>query len=139
MPVERGIDGEAKHVPMRWRFIDAGARLRILYDRQAVFYTERIAQAPQGKRGEVEVAELFPSIESDGIPNDMVMDVGAIHMGTDDKSVSALSKSHGELVPDAVGFGGRDLAGPEALARVVRDHVAFALRPSREGKILRFA
>ena len=47
--------------------------------------------------------------------SDMIMDVVAVNVGTDGKSVIAFGKAAGQLTAQAVGILRRDLAGNEVM------------------------
>lgn len=66
------------------------------------------------------------------------MDVGmrSVNMGYDEESVIPLRPAHGEFVADPIGRFRVDLAGLEALAQMIRQHVAFAIISSGDGRVL---
>ena len=57
----------------------------------------------------------------------MIMDVVAVNVGTDDKSVIAFGKTADQLTAQAVGFLRRDLAGNKGLPDGVGNHI---IRPA---------
>ena len=56
----------------------------------------------------------------------MVMDVGLVDVGADDKGVFALGEAHGQLPAHAVCFLWGDLTGDEGLAQMIGDHIVRA-------------
>lgn len=71
---------------------------------QLVLQTNQVAQPLHRKSREPKVAELFSTIQSCGVENDVVVDVRPVCVGSDDKSVLALQKPLCKLIADAVGF-----------------------------------
>lgn len=57
------------------------------------------------------------------------MDVGLVHMGTNEKRMTAFEEPGGKFIADPVGLLRRDLSGLEGLAHLVGDHVALLLPP----------
>ena len=66
----------------------------------------------------------------------MIMDVVAVNVGTDDKSVIAFGKSAGQLTAQAVGFLRRNLAGNKGLPDGVGNHIIRPALSAGLGKIL---
>ena len=65
----------------------------------------------------------------------MIMDMSAVGMCANKKSVAAFCETHGELVPYGVGFLRRDLARLERLAYLIGDYIIF-LFPAGDGLVL---
>ena len=57
----------------------------------------------------------------------MIVDMVAVNVGTDDKSMIAFGKTAGQLIAQAVGLIRRDLAGNKGLPDGVGDHI---IRPA---------
>ena len=66
----------------------------------------------------------------------MIMDMGFVDVGADDKGVLAFCKSLGKFYTEPVGFLWRDLPRAEGLADMVCDHVICAPDPPGGSDIL---
>ena len=66
----------------------------------------------------------------------MIMDMGLVNMGTDDKGVFSLGEPLGKLHAQPVGFLRGDLPRTEGLANMVCDHIVRATDPPGGGNIL---
>ena len=77
-------------------------------------------------------------VQSGGVPNDVIMDVGLVHMSADNKSVVFFGKPAGQLIAQAVGLLRGDLAGDEGLPDSVGDHIIGPALPAGLGKVLAF-
>ena len=53
----------------------------------------------------------------------MIMNMGFINMGADDKSVVPLREASGQLIAQAVGLFRGDFAGDEGLPYLIGDHI----------------
>ena len=65
--------------------------LWVLDNGQPVLDAEGIAQTPDGFGAAPKVAELPVTVQVDRTPNDMIMDMGLVNVGTDDTSVPLLN------------------------------------------------
>ena len=65
----------------------------------------------------------------------MIMDMGLVNVGADDKGVFFLGKSLGKFYAQPVGFLRCDLARFEGLPDLIRDHIA-GLLPASELPVL---
>src|SRR5699024_7550676 len=72
----------------------------------------------------------------DRTPNDMIMDMGFVDMGTDHKGMIALCEPLGKFNTQPVGFLRGDLAGFERLAHMVSDHIVCTAHSPGGGDIL---
>ena len=75
-------------------------------------------------------------VQAGGVPDDVVMDVGLVHMGTDDKGVFPFGKAPRQLIAQAVGLLRGDLAGDEGLPDGIGDHIIGPALPAGPGLIL---
>lgn len=66
----------------------------------------------------------------------MIMDMGLVNVGADDKGVFFLGKSLGKFYAQPVGFLRGDLSRAEGLANMVGDHIVRSTDPSSSGDIL---
>lgn len=66
----------------------------------------------------------------------MIMDMGLVNVGTDDKGVFALGEPLGKFHAQPVGFLRGDLPRTEGLANMVGDYIVHATDPSGGGNIL---
>ena len=100
--------------------------LGVLHDGQAVFHTDGVAEPPDGAGTVPEVAKLPAAAQIYSAPNDMIVDVGFVNVGADDKGVAALGKALGKLHPQPVGLLRGDLAGLEGLPHLIGQHIVPA-------------
>ena len=103
--------------------IGGAATLRILNDRQLMFRTDKVTQPCHGSVRSAEVSELLCAIKRDGVPIDMIVDVGFVGMSADKESVFSFEKAGGEIIADLVCFLRRDFARFERLANLVNEHI----------------
>ena len=66
----------------------------------------------------------------------MIVDVVAVNVGTDNKSVIAFGKTAGQFTAQAVGFLRRDLAGNKGLPDGVGNHIIRPALPAGLGEVL---
>lgn len=95
-----------------------------------------VAQTPDSFRAAPKVAKLSVTVQVDRTPNDMIMDMGLVNVGADDKGVFFLGKSLGKFYAQPVGFLRGDLSRAEGLANMVGDHIVRSTDPSSSGDIL---
>ena len=110
--------------------------LWVLNNGQSVLNADGVAQSTDGFCTAPEIAELPVTVQVDRTPNDMIMDMGLINVGANDKGVFALGEPLGKLHAQPVGFLRRDLPRAERLADMVGDHIICAPNPSSGGDIL---
>ncbi len=63
------------------------ARFWILHDGVSILNADGIVQPPHGPGAAPEVSELPVTVQVDGIPDDVVMDMGLVDVGAYDKGV----------------------------------------------------
>ena len=108
----------------------------ILDNRVSVFDADGIIEPPHSLGTAPKVSELSGVVQGGRVPNDVIMDVGFVNMGTDNKSVIALGETAGQLIAQAVGFFRRDLAGDEGLPYLVGDHIISPAPSAGLGEVL---
>ena len=105
---ESGVNRHAQPVPVAWRFIPQplvvtlAAPLWVFHDGVAVFDADGIVQPPHSFGAAPEIAELSGAIQRGGVPNDVVMDMGLVDVGADDKGVFPFGEPHRQLIAQAV-------------------------------------
>ena len=100
--------------------------LWVLDNGQPVLNAEGIAQMSDGFRTAPKVAELPVTIQIDSTPNNVIMDMGLVNMGTNDKGVFSLGEPLGKFHTQPVGFLRGDLPRAKGLADMVGDHIVRA-------------
>ena len=75
-------------------------------------------------------------VQNGGVPDDVIMDVGFVYMGADDKGVFPLGEAAGQLIAQAVGLLRGNLSGDEGLADGVGDHIIGPAPPPGPGEVL---
>ena len=75
-----------------------------------MFQANHITESLHRQTGKKEVFEFPCGIPRGRIINDMVVNVAAIDMSTDDKSVIAFEKAFCKFISDTVGFFRRDFS-----------------------------
>ena len=93
---------------------------------QSVLNANGVAQSTDGFCTAPEIAELPVTVQVDRTPNDMIMDMGLINVGANDKGVFALGEPLGKFHAQPVGFLRRDLPRAERLADMVGDHIIWS-------------
>ena len=96
---QRPIDGKAQRFPVRGLggiaqplVVALAVGLGVLHDGVAVLNADGIAQPPHRPGAAQKIAELAVAVQVDRIPNDVVMDVRLVDVGTDDKVISPGTK-----------------------------------------------
>ena len=110
-------------------------RLWILNHRQPVLHTDKIAELPDSFGAAPEVAKFPRAVQRSGVPNNVIMDMLFVGVGTDDKGMVALREAPGKFIAELVGFLRCDLARFEGLPDLIRDHIA-GLLPAGELPVL---
>ena len=100
-----------------------------------MLHTDKIAELPDSFGAAPEVAKFPRAVQRSGVPNDMVVDVLLVGVGTDDKGMVALREAPGKFITELVGFIRCDLARFEGLPDLIRDHIA-GLLPASELPVL---
>lgn len=95
-----------------------------------MFQTESVVQFPQSERGVLDVIEFTVAVQIDAAKFHMIVDVRLVHMGRDDKLISALRKFHSQFIPQLICVLRRDLSRRNGLDHAVDDDVpVFRLFP----------
>lgn len=68
----------------------------------------------------------------------MVVDVGLVHMGADDKGMVPLGESPRQLIAQAVGFLWGDFAGDKGLPDLISNYIVRPAPPASPGEVLPF-
>lgn len=68
----------------------------------------------------------------------MVVDVGLVHMGADDKGMISLGEPPRQLIAQAVGFLWGDFAGDKGLPDLISNYIVRPALPAGPGEILPF-
>ena len=97
--------------------------LWILHDGVTVLNTDCIAEAANRFGAAPEIAELALLIESGGIPNHMIVNMGFVNVRTDDIGMIAFCEPTCQLAAQTICLLRRDLTGTEGLAEVVSNHI----------------
>ena len=103
---------------------------------QTVLNADGIAQMPDCLCTAPEVSELSVTIQVDGTPNDVIMDMGFVDVGTDNKGMFAFGEAFGKVNAQFVGFLRRNLTGTEGLTDVIGNYIVFSTHPSGSSNIL---
>ena len=106
-------------------------------DGQIIFQTHPVREPPQGAGRAKEIPELPGTVQRDGVVINVVMDMGLVRMGGNEKGVSALRPAHGRFVSHTVCLLGGDLTGLERLADLIAEHIGIPpLLSARDGLVL---
>ena len=100
--------------------------LRILYNGIPVFDADGIAKTADSPRAAPEIPKLSSVVKAGGVPNNVIMDMGFINMGADDKSVVPFGEAAGQFIAQAVGLFRGDFAGDEGLPYLIGDHIILS-------------
>mgnify|MGYP007131634523 CR=1 FL=1 len=68
----------------------------------------------------------------------MIVDVGLVHMGADDKGMISLGEPPRQLIAQAVGLLRGDLAGDKGLPDLIGNHIVRPAPPAGPGEVLPF-
>ena len=112
--------------------------LGILHDGVTVLNADRIIEAAQSLGAAPEIPELALLIESGGVPNHMIVNMGFVNVCADNVGVIAFGESPCQLTAQTVCFLRRDLAGTEGLAKVVSNHIIRTPHPPGVSDVLLF-
>ena len=129
---KRMVNRHAQPFTMRRRFLVAqplivafAMPLRMLYNGVSVFNADGIVQPTNGLTAAPEVAELAVAVQRNGVPNDVIMDVFFINMGTYNIGMIAFSKTLRQFLSQTIGFLRRNLSRQKGLAELIRNDVPF--------------
>ena len=95
----------------------------ILHDGISVLDADGITQPPDRPPGAKEIPEFLFTVQRGGVPNDMIMNMLFVDVGTDDKSVMALGEAFSKLHTQAIGFLRGDLAGGKGLPDLIGNYI----------------
>ena len=94
-----------------------------------------VAEPCDGPAGAEKIAELVLAVQRGGVPDDVIVNMPRVGMGSHKKGVSSFQKPLGKLIAHAVRILRRDLSGLEGLAHLIGDHVV-PLFPPGDGLVL---
>lgn len=122
---------DAKQVIVNFRengqaIVALAPAFRILHNGIPVFDTDGIAKAADSPRAAPEIPKLSSVVKAGGVPNNVIMDMGFINMGADDKSVVPFGEAAGQFIAQAVGLFRGDFAGDEGLPYLIGDHIILS-------------
>src|SRR5699024_6703946 len=103
---------------------------------QSVLNANGVAQSTDGFCAAPEVAKLPVTLQVDRTPNDMIMDMGLVNVGTDDKGVFSLGEPLGKFYTQPVSFLRANLPRAERLANMVGNYIIRTPDPSCGSDIL---
>ena len=99
-------------------------------DGQSMLQTNHITKPLNGQTGKEEILKLTTGIQRGRIIDDMVVYVGFVDVGGNDKSVFAFRPSHRRFIAYLICFFWCDLTGFERLANLIGDDVVLLLSAS---------
>ena len=67
---------------------------------------QRITEPLYGSGAAPEIAEFVCAVQVGRVPDDVIMNMGFVHMGSDDKSMIAFQEARRKLIPNFVGSSG---------------------------------
>ena len=102
----------------------------------SVLNADGIVQAAHSSGAAPEIPKFALLIQSGGVPNDVIMDVGLVDVRTDDVSMIAFCEALRQLAAQAIGFLRCDLAGTERLAQMIGNHIIRASHPTSVSDVL---
>ena len=111
-------------------------RLWVLDNGQSILNADGVAQSTDGFCAAPKVAELPVTRCIDRRPDNVIMDMGLVNVGTNDKGVFALGEPLGKFHAQPVGFLRGNLPRTEGLANMVGNHIVCAPNPSGGSDIL---
>ena len=103
--------------------------LRIVDHGQVIFQTHPIREPPHSAGRADEIPELPGVIQRSGIVVNMVMDVLAVCVGSNEKGILALRPAHRRFIANTVGIFWGNLSGLERLPDLIAEHIGSYLFP----------
>ena len=85
----------------------------------------------------MEISELPFAIKRNGVPIDVIVNVGFISMGANKESVFSFEKARSEVIADLICFLRRYFAGLKGLTHLVNKHITLFVL-SGKGFVLPF-
>ena len=110
--------------------------LWILHDGVTVLNTDCIAEAANRFGAAPEVSELAVLIESGGVPDHMIVNMGFVDVCADNVGMIAFCEPPCQLSAQTVCFLRRNLTGTEGLAEVVGNHIIRTTHPPGVSDVL---
>ena len=98
-------------------------------DGQPVLGADGVAEPRDGPAGAEKIAELVLAVQCGGVPDDVIVNMPLVGMGSHKKGVSSFQKPLGKLIAHTVCVLRRDLSGLKGLAHLIGDHVVSLLPP----------
>ena len=86
---------------------------------------QRIAEPLHGSGTAPEITEFMRAVQVGRVPDDVIMNMGFVHMGSDDKSMIVFQEARCKLIPNFVGLLRRYLSRTKGLAYLIGNHVSF--------------
>jgi len=80
------------------------AFLRFFDNGQLVFCADKVTQFCNGFSGSEEVSEFPSVIKRGGVPNYMIVDMGFVDMGANNKSVFTFEEARSEIITNLICF-----------------------------------
>ena len=108
----------------------------IFHDGVAVFDADSVVQPPHGFGTAPEVSEFSGAVQGGRIENDVVMDMGFVDVGADNKGVVSFCEAHRQLPAQAVGLFRSDFPWNEGLPYLIGQHIIRPTVPSGLGDVL---
>ena len=105
--------------------VGGAATLRLFDNRQLMLGTNEVAEPCHGFAGPAEIPELPLAIKRDGVPIDVIVDMGFIGMGADKESVFAFEKTGSKIVADLICFLWRYFPWLKRLAHLVNEYIVL--------------
>ena len=140
---QRFIDCSAQQFPVRrlgliaQPFVVAlSMGLWILHDGVSVLNADGVTEPPHRTGAAPEISKLPVAVQVDCTPNDVIVDVFLVNVGTDNESMIAFGKPPRHLHAEAVCLLRCDLPRHKGLPQVIRDHIIFSPCPARGRDIL---
>ena len=94
-----------------------------------------VAEPCDGPAGAEKIPKFSLAVQRGGVPDDVIVNMPRVGMGSYKKGVSSFQKPLGKLIAHAVRLLRCDLSGLKGLAHLIGDHVALLL-PAGEGFVL---
>ena len=96
-------------------------------DGQPVLGADGVAEPCDRPAGAEKIPKLPLAVQRGEVPDDVIVKMPRVGIGSHKKGVPALEEAHGERIAHAVCFLRRDLTGLKGLAHLIGDHVALLL------------
>lgn len=100
-----------------------------------ILYADQVAEPADRKCAAPEISEFPRAVQTVGISVNVVVDMVPVGVSANDKGMSALQKTLGKFIADAVSLLRCDLTRSEGLPHLIGDHIAVLPAPGQQ-KIL---